>query len=60
MRNPSSGEPTPEDLRRRQLEEETNEHEAVLPDEAHTARRRADKAAYLAEKLEEQEETQGD
>ena len=49
--------PEPEDLRRKEREEETKEHEAVLPDEAHAARRRADKAAYLAEKLEEQVES---
>ena len=48
--------PTPEDLRRKQLDEETREHEAVLPDEAHAAARRADKAGYLAEKLAEQRE----
>jgi hypothetical protein len=48
-------EPTAEHLRARQDEETTREHEAVLPEEAHAARRRADKAGYLAEKLEEQE-----
>lgn len=51
--------PTPEDLRAREAAEETKEHEAVLPDEAHAARRRADKAGYLAEKLEEQREADG-
>ena len=50
--------PTPEDLRAKEQEEETKEHEAVLPDEAHAARRRADKAGYLAEKLEEQVESE--
>lgn len=49
--------PTPEDLRRREQDEETKEHEAVLPEEAHAARRRADKASYLADKLEEQVES---
>lgn len=47
-------EPTPADLRAKEQEEETKEHEAVLPDAAHAARRRADKAGYLADKLEEQ------
>lgn len=50
--------PDPEDLRRKEVEEETKEHEAVLPDEAHAARRRADKAGYLADKLEEQLESE--
>jgi hypothetical protein len=53
-------EPTAEHLRARQEEESTKEHEAVLPDEAHAARRRADKAGYLAEKLEEQAEADED
>ena len=44
--------PTSEDLREREAEHTTQEHEAVQPDEAHAARRRAEKAAYLAEKLE--------
>ncbi len=48
--------PDPEDLRRKEREEETREDEAVLPEEARSARRRADKAGYLAEKLEEQAE----
>jgi hypothetical protein len=50
--------PTTEELlavqKQRQLTEETNEHEAVRPEEAQAARRRADKAAYLRDKLEEQ------
>ena len=53
--------PTTEELlavqRQRQTDEETKEHEAVLPDEAKAARRRADKAAYLREKLEQQRES---
>jgi hypothetical protein len=53
-----SDDPSTEELlavqRQRELDEETKEHEAVLPDEARAARRRADKAAYLREKLEEQ------
>jgi hypothetical protein len=52
-------EPTPEDLRRREHDEETKEHEAVQPAEKRTARRRADKAGYLADKLEEQREADG-
>jgi hypothetical protein len=40
--------------RQREQDEETKEHEAVRPEEAQAARRRADKAAYLSEKLEEQ------
>jgi hypothetical protein len=50
--------PTTEELlavqRKREHDEDTKEHEAVLPDEADAARRRADKANYLAEKLEQQ------
>jgi hypothetical protein len=38
----------------REHDEETKEHEAVQPEEAHAARRRADKAAYLRDKLTEQ------
>ena len=48
--------PTSDDLRQQEAEHITTEHEAVQPDEAHAARRRAEKAAYLAEKLEEREE----
>jgi hypothetical protein len=50
--------PTPEELRDKQQDEETREHEAVLPEEAHAARRRADKAAYLAEKREDQRKSE--
>jgi hypothetical protein len=50
--------PTTEELlavqQQRQRMEETNEHEAVRPEEAQAARRRADKASYLSDKLEEQ------
>ena len=50
--------PTTEELlavqRQRERDEETKEHEAVQPEEAQAARRRADKAAYLRDKLEEQ------
>lgn len=48
--------PTSDDLREQEAEHTTQEHEAVLPDEAHAARRRAEKAAYLAEKLQEREQ----
>lgn len=51
---------TSEHLLVRKAEEETKEHEAVQPEEASTARRRADKAGYLAEKLAEQERADGD
>lgn len=51
--------PTPEDLRRKQDEHTTQEHEAILPDEARAANRRADKAGYLADKLQEQREADG-
>jgi outer membrane protein assembly factor BamB len=50
--------PTTEELlavqAQRQRDEETKEHEAVQPEEAQAARRRADKAAYLRDKLAEQ------
>jgi hypothetical protein len=53
-------EPTTETLRRAQLRREQTEREraeqAVTPEEEHAADRRADKAAYLREKLEEQAE----
>lgn len=56
-----SEDPSTEELlavqRQRERDEETKEHEAVLPDEAHAARRRADKAAYLRQKLEEQRDS---
>jgi hypothetical protein len=57
-RHAMSEDPTTEELlaaqRQREQDEETREHDAVQPDEAHAARRRADKAAYLREKLTEQ------
>ena len=52
-------EPTTQELRLDQIQRERAEHaraqEASTPDEEHAARRRADKAAYLKQKLEEQE-----
>ncbi|MGZ8666020.1 MAG: signal recognition particle-docking protein FtsY, partial [Solirubrobacterales bacterium] len=52
-------EPTTEELRRVQHERTTDEHlaidKSVTEDEAHQHERRADKAAYLAEKLAERE-----
>ena len=52
-------EPTTQELRLDQIEREREEHaraeDASTPDEAHAATRRADKAAYLKRKLEEQE-----
>jgi hypothetical protein len=52
--------PTTQELRidqiRREREESTRADEADLPEEEHAARRRADKAAYLRRKLDEQEE----
>jgi hypothetical protein len=52
-------EPTTQELRLDQIQREREEHarvrEASTPDEAHAAERRADKAAYLKEKLAEQE-----
>jgi len=53
-------EPTASDLRLREEEETTKEHEAVLPEAAHAARRRADKAGYLADKLAERERADAD
>ncbi len=54
--------PTTEELRvsqiAREREERTAEHEAVVPDEADQHARRADKAAYLREKLEERAESE--
>ena len=51
--------PTTQELRLDQIQREREEHaranEASLPEEEHAAARRADKAAYLKEKLEEQE-----
>lgn len=52
-------EPTTQELRLDQIEREREEHakaqRASTPDEAHAAARRAEKAAYLKQKLEEQE-----
>ena len=51
--------PTTQELRLDQIQREREEHErerkAELPAEERAAERRADKAAYLREKLEEQE-----
>ena len=53
-------EPTTQELRLEQIQREREEHaraqSAATPDEAHAAARRAEKAAYLKEKLTEQEE----
>ncbi len=53
-------EPTTETLRieqlQRELAERTRADEAVTENEEHAAERRADKAAYLREKLDEQAE----
>jgi hypothetical protein len=53
-------EPTTQELRLDQIQREREEHaraqQAATPDEEHAALRRADKAAYLKEKLQEQEE----
>jgi hypothetical protein len=46
---------TSEHMRVRQEEEQTTAEHATLPAEEQKARRRADKAAYLRAKLEEQE-----
>jgi hypothetical protein len=52
-------EPTPEQLKLRQHEQETAEHKAIANSateaEVEKHQRRADKARYLREKLEEQE-----
>ena len=57
-------EPTTQELRLDQIQREREEHarleNASTPDEAHTAKRRADKAAYLKEKLAQQEEAHGE
>ncbi len=42
----------------RERDERTAEHEAVVPDEADQHARRADRAAYLREKLEERAESE--
>ena len=51
--------PTTQELRLDQIQREREEHaraeEAEMPAEERAAKRRADKAAYLREKLEEQE-----
>ncbi|CAA9502837.1 MAG: hypothetical protein AVDCRST_MAG85-1873 [uncultured Solirubrobacteraceae bacterium] len=56
--------PTTGELRALQSDREETEREraasADQPDEAHAAERRADKAAYLREKLTEQEKTLGE
>jgi hypothetical protein len=58
----SQKEPTTEELRRKQHERTTEEHEAipdsVTPDEERQHRRRADKAAYLERKLIERERSE--
>jgi len=54
--------PRTEELRVEQIarerEERTAEHEAVRPDEAEQHARRADRAAYLREKLAERAESE--
>ena len=56
--------PTTGELRALQADREEAEREkaadADQPDEAHAAERRAEKARYLREKLEQQEEALGD
>jgi hypothetical protein len=58
-REPAHKEPTTGELRRLQRERTTDEYRAIgesaTEDEAHQHERRADKAAYLAEKLAERE-----
>jgi hypothetical protein len=55
-------EPTTEELRQKQTERITEEHEAipdsVTPDEERQHRRRASKAAYLERKLAERERSE--
>ncbi len=55
-------EPTTRELRRKQHERTTQEHQAipdsVTPDEERQHRRRASKAAYLERKLEERERSE--
>ncbi len=57
-------EPTTQELRLDQIQREREEHarleNASTPDEAAAAARRAEKAVYLKQKLEEQEEALGD
>ena len=56
--------PTTQELRLDQIERERAEHaratQAGLPAEERAAQRRADKAAYLREKLEQQERALGE
>ena len=56
--------PTTQELRLDQIQREREEHaraeEAELPEEEHAAQRRADKAAYLKQKLAEQEARGGE
>jgi hypothetical protein len=56
--------PTTQELRLDQIQREREEHarakDADLPSAEHAAVRRADKAAYLREKLEEQEARDGE
>jgi hypothetical protein len=56
--------PTTQELRLDQIQREREEHarakEAALPAEERAAERRADKAAYLREKLEEQDARGGE
>lgn len=55
----TGNEPSAEDLKRRQIEQEQAEREglkqAETPAQAERHRRRADKAGYLREKLEERQ-----
>ncbi len=57
-------EPTTQELRLDQIQREREEHarleNASTPQEARAAERRADKAAYLEEKLAEQEKALGE
>lgn len=57
--HPTTQELRVEQIRREQTETETAEH-AVQPAEREKAERRADRAAYLREKLEEQERADGE
>ena len=58
----STDDPDTKELRLREsrveAEEREQQHEAETEDEAHTHERRADKAAYLKEKLEERERSE--
>jgi hypothetical protein len=59
---PEKNEPNTEELRRKQDERATDEHEAIdqsiTQDEADQHARRGDKAAYLAKKLAERERSE--